>query len=132
MARKICLCVLGVIFFSQSFAGGNDSIPLGKTVYKYLGIQVNPLIQQFLNFNSNPNINTNPYLFTYSRNDITTGKGTNFATGLSVNQSSSNDGVSSVTSNLVNVTFRYGFDKKYLQWEKLVPFWGVDFGFGVV
>lgn len=114
------------------FAGGSDSLPVSRTHHKYLGIQINPLIQQFISFNSNASINNNPYLFSFSKNNIKTGVGSNFATGLSVNQTSSNDGVSSMNSNLVNVTFRFGYEKKYLQAEKFVPFWGIDFGAGVV
>lgn len=132
MPRTLRLFFVLLCCATRALAGGSDSLPASKTHHKYLGIQINPLIQQFISFNSNASINTNPYLFTYSKNNIKTGVGSNFATGLSVNQSSSNDGVSSINSNLINATFRFGYEKKYLQSEKFVPFWGIDFGLGVV
>ncbi len=109
-----------------------DSIIGEKIVYKYLGIQSNLLLQQFISFNSNSSINTNPYIFSYSKNNIKTGRGTVFGTGFAVSESSSNDGVSSVEVQNINITLRYGFERKYLQQEKFIPFWGVDFGAGFV
>lgn len=132
MGKALRLFVLFSVLSFRVHAEYKDSIPPDKTIYKYLGIQINPLIHQFLSFNSNTTINNNPYLFNYSKNNIASGVGSNFATGFSVQQFTQNDGVSSVNTNLWNVTFRYGYEKKYLQLEKFIPFWGVDFGAGVV
>jgi len=103
-----------------------------KTVYRYLGIQANLLLQQFISFNSNSSINTNPYIFSYSKNNIKTGVGSVFGTGFSVNQNSSNDGVSAVDVQNANLSFRFGYEKKYFQEQKFIPFWGIEFGFGGV
>ncbi len=116
------------------YAETRDSaeIFINKTTYKYLGIQANLLLQQFISFNSNSSINTNPYIFTFSKNNINTGAGFVFGTGFHVSESSANDGVSSITVQDANVSMRYGYEKKYLQKQKFIPFWGVEFAAGVV
>lgn len=95
-----------------------------------MGIQANLLLQQFISFNSNSSINNNPYLFSYSINNPRTGDGFAFGTGLSVIQSSTNDGVASITVQNINVSLRVGYEKKYLQKYKFIPFWGVEMGMG--
>lgn len=106
--------------------------PKTKTSSKYLGIQANLLLQQFISFNSNASINTNPFLFSYSKNDLKTGKGFAFGSGFNLSENSSNDGVSSVTVQNYNLAFRLGFEKKYFQDQKLIPFWGIEGAFGGV
>jgi hypothetical protein len=103
-----------------------------KRNYYYMGIQANLLLQQFISFNSNSSINSNPYLFCYAVNDPDRGGGFALGTGLSVNQSSTNDGVASVTIQNINVSIRLGYEKKYMQRSKFIPFWGVDMGMGGV
>lgn len=133
--KKIALLafVVPFCFFTsaQSYTPDSTYKPK-KLVYKYLGIQANLLMQQFISFNSNSSINTNPYIFTYSKNNIRTGNGSVFGTGFNISESSSNDGVSSITAQNANMTFRWGYEKKYLQNEKFIPFWGVEFAGGVI
>ena len=131
MIKKIVFSVLmaaNLISFSQK--NKFDSIPPGKIYYTYLGIQSNLLLQQFISFNSNASINTNPFVFSSCKNNIASGEGTAFGTGFSINETTNNDGVASITVKNANVTFRIGYEKKYLQRERLIPFWGVDFGLG--
>lgn len=129
--------ILSFLFICYNFINAQavvyDTLPFQKQKeYKYIGIQSNLLIQQFISFNSNSSINSNPFVFTYSKNDATTGKGTCFGTGFNVSETSSNDGVTSITVQNANVTIRYGFERKFLQYERLIPLWGMDFGAGVV
>lgn len=107
-----------------------DSVWYDKKNYYYAGIQANPLLQQFISFNSNSSINNNPYLFTYSINNGRRGTGFALGTGILVNQSSTNDGVASITVQNVNVSIRIGIDKKYFQRYKFIPFWGIEMGMG--
>ena len=106
-----------------------DSIWYEKKRFSYMGIQANLLLQQFISFNSNSSINNNPYLFSYSTND-NRGGGFALGTGFSVIQSSTNDGVASITVQNINVSLRIGYEKKYLQRQKFIPFWGIDMGAG--
>ena len=132
--KKTVLVILltSICSFSHAQQQHSDSSKTPSTHYKYLGIQANLLLQQFISFNSNSSINTNPYLFSYSKNNIKTGEGLVFGTGFNINDNSSNDGVSETSVKNVNVTFRLGYEKKYLQHEKFIPFWGVEVGAGVV
>lgn len=133
--RKLLLLVVlfqGSIALKAQQPATDVPAPVQKKEYRYLGIQANLLIQQFISFNSNASINTNPYIFSYSKNDIKTGVGFVFGTGLNVNENSSNDGVSAVNVRNANVTFRIGYEKKYFQDQKFIPFWGIDFGIGGV
>ncbi len=120
----------GITSFSQAQDAQTDNEEPEKVVYKYLGIQANLLFQQFISFNSNSSINTNPYIFTYSINNIKTGNGFVFGTGFNISDNSSNDGVSSVSVQNANITLRFGYEKKYLQQQKFIPFWGVEAGLG--
>jgi hypothetical protein len=99
---------------------------------RYLGIQSNLLLQQFISFNTNSSINSNPYLFSYSSVDRETGRGFALGTGLSVSENSSNDGVAAVTVRNTNVSIRLGWEKKYLQDHRFIPFLGVDGAIGAV
>lgn len=107
-------------------------IAKGKEYYKYIGIQSNLLLQQFISFNSNASLNTNPYVFSFARNNINTGAGFVVGTGFQVSEKSSNDGVSSINVQDANVTLRYGYEKKFMQKQKFIPLWGVEFAAGVV
>lgn len=125
--------LISLVFFAATcFAHGQtaDSSRYKGTEYKYVGIQANLLLQQFINFNSNSSINTNPYLFSFSKNNVKTGEGLNFGTGFLVTQNASNDGVSSINTQNVNITLRLGYERKYFQEQRFVPFWGIDFGIG--
>lgn len=132
--------LLALIFSALAFLFSNgqkviitDSmIPPGKKDYKYVGIQANLLLQQFISFNSNSSINSNPYIFSYAKNNIKTGAGFAMGTGFNVSENSSDDGVSSSHVQNANVTFRVGYEKKYFQRERFIPLWGIEFGAGVV
>jgi hypothetical protein len=134
MKRFFLLFAALCCFISHAQKDSRDSAEIAKNkkYYKYLGIQANLLLQQFISFNSNSSINTNPYVFSYSKNNIITGRGTVFGTGFNVSENSSNDGVTSVSVQNANITMRYGFERKYFQKEKLIPFWGIEFGAGFV
>jgi hypothetical protein len=108
-----------------------DSLPV-RNVYRYLGIQANALVQQFISFNSNMSINTNPYVFAFSKADKKTGKGFSFGTGFNISNQSKNDGVASVEEQNVNLAFRLGIERKFFQEDRFIPFYGCDIGFGVV
>lgn len=130
--RKLFLLLLFSPCFSiaQSWKGKPDSVWFEKKNYYYMGIQSNLLLQQFISFNSNSSINNNPYLFSYSINHGRTGHGFALGTGVSVNESSSNDGVASIHIQNANGTVRIGYEKKFLQQQKFIPFYGVEFGMG--
>jgi hypothetical protein len=133
--KYFCLLFLAALTLNldaQKIIIPDSTIPKEKTHYKYLGIQANLLLQQFISFNSNSSINSNPYIFSYSKNKIKTGSGFAFGTGFNISENSSNDGVSASNVKNVNFSFRIGYEKKYLQQERFIPFWGVEFGAGAL
>ena len=132
--RKIFLvCFLSAfVLHVDAQKDSSTYLPTRKKTYKYIGIQSNLLLQQFISFNSNSSINSNPYTLCFSSSNVNTGAGFALATGFNVSENSSNDGVSSIHLNTANVTIRVGFEKKYLQHQRLIPFWGAEFGMGVV
>jgi hypothetical protein len=137
MKRLFPLIILAVSFSAQGQTMQNgwlkpDTTAFTKARIHYLGIQSNLLLQQFISFNSNSSINTNPYLFSYSSLNREMGTGFAMGTGLSVNQNSTNDGVASVTVKNTNVSLRLGWEKKYLQQSRFIPFLGVDGAMGVI
>jgi hypothetical protein len=131
-----------IIFIAAYFSAQGQNVKPGwlkhdtdwfaKTKVRYLGMQSNPLLQQFLSLNGNGSINSNPYLFSYSSNDLETGKGFAFGSGFSINQSSSNDGIAAVTIKNTNVSLRLGWEQKYFQQSRFIPFVGIDGAFGVI
>jgi hypothetical protein len=126
----LLLCFLPCLLFSQYRKTKPDSSWFEKKNYVYMGIQSNLLLQQFISFNSNSSINSNPYLFSYAINHSQKGYGFALGTGISVNESSTNDGVASVKVQNTNVSLRVGFERKYLQQQRFIPFVGVEFGMG--
>src|SRR6218665_2368224 len=118
------ICLLHAFLYSNPWKDP-DTIVTTRPTYKYLGIQTNLLLQQFISFNSNTSINTNPYVFSYAKNNIRTGSGFAFGTGFNLSENSTNDGVSSVNVQNINVTIRVGYERKYLQKQRLIPFWGI-------
>lgn len=130
MRKLFLLLFIPLYSQSQSYRAKPDSVWYERPRYYYAGIQANLLLQQFISFNSNSSINSNPFLFSYSINDAERGGGFALGTGLSINQNSTNDGVASITTQNINVSIRVGFEKKYLQRQKFIPFWGVEMQMG--
>ncbi len=129
--RLVFLTVFAALCFKINAQRAKpDSIWYEKKRFTYMGIQANLLLQQFISFNSNSSINNNPYLFTYSTNNNHRGGGFALGTGFSVIQSSTNDGVASITIQNINMSLRVGYEKKYLQRQKFIPFWGLEMGMG--
>src|SRR5437016_2775290 len=108
--RFFLLCLLALTTVTAQ--SDLDTVPVPKTHYHYIGIQANQLLQQFISFNSNSSINTNPFLFTYASNNIRTGEGFAFGAGFLVTDNNTNDGVNEVSTRNVNFSMRLGYEKK--------------------
>lgn len=132
--RYVFLVVGGLCFLraAAQFETPDSLTEANRREYKYASIQINPLLQQFISFNSNSSINTNPYIFSFSRNNLATGNGFVFGSGFGVNSNSSNDGVSLIDITNYNVSFRIGYERKFLQRQKWIPFWGIETALGGV
>jgi hypothetical protein len=91
----------------------------------YLGLQVNELVRQILSFNSS-GIPSNPYFFNYSYvNDFGEGVNVSFAYTLDKINSSDNFG-NDITSNINNVFFRIGYEKRKVLSKRFIYGLGID------
>jgi hypothetical protein len=107
MFRKTTLAIGFVLCFSSAFA--QDSIP--KITRQYVGVQVNQLIRQILNFGGSAAVN-NPYLLTYAVNSRSTGWGANFGLGYTFNEFKDGDAFTQRSTKINEFYFRIGFEEK--------------------
>jgi hypothetical protein len=128
--RNALILVLSLIILNLFSQDNTDSLVRAERFkYHYVGVQSNLLLQQFLNFNSSA-VNSNPYLFSYSFNYKQNGNGIVIGTGLSASNNFSNDGVVEISDDRINIAGRIGFEKKFYQEEKFIPFVGLEVGLG--
>jgi hypothetical protein len=120
-------CCINNFSFAQSRYYAGDSTRASNT--KFIGLQANQLLKQFLSFNSSTVINNNPFLLTFSSCN-SKGRGFSMGTGLNFSDESSTDGVTSTQIKNRNFVFRFGFEAKFHLSEKWIPFWGLDFHLG--
>src|SRR5580704_1754660 len=73
--------------------------PNEKTYDQTVGVQLNDLIRQVLNFNNSTSTTpVNPYLLTYSINSHKTGWGLRFGVGYNYSSTSSDDGITAAST----------------------------------
>ena len=95
----------------------------------YVGVQVNALIRQVINFNNNTSIApVNPYLLTYSMNSKRYGWGFRAGLGYNYNSVSVNDGITESVSKLNDLQFRAGVERRFT----LSPRWSTGVGLDAV
>jgi len=116
-----------------------QSIPITDTSTKkkvkkfdhYIGVQMNELISEVLNFNNTSStttpINNNPYLLTYSMNSRKSGWGFRVGLGYNYNQSSTNNGIDATTTTINDLQLRVGVDKAFAISRKWSAGVGIDF-----
>ncbi len=83
---------------------------------QYVGVQMNLLVQQVLNFNNSSttnNTNNNPYLLVYSINSAKSGWGIRLGVGFNSNTASTNDGITSTHNDITNMHYRLGIEKTF-------------------
>ncbi|MCW3123095.1 MAG: hypothetical protein JWQ38_2587 [Flavipsychrobacter sp.] len=98
-----------------------------KKINHSIGVQVNDLVKQILNFNSSTtSTNTNPYQLTYSINSANKGWGIRVGVGYNYRSSSSNDGITSTKTNLDDVHARIGIERAYKISKKWTTGIGID------
>jgi len=131
--KKITLGTLLLIGCSHFSMAQTETMPPSekkeKMVDQFIGVQVNDLLRQVFNFNGSTSpLNTNPYLLTYSINSRTKGWGLRAGIGYNYSSTSSNDGITSVTNNLNDLSARVGIEKAC----ELSGKWTAGFGLDLV
>jgi hypothetical protein len=118
--------------YAQTDALATDA-PSGKsekTIDQYVGVQLNDLIKQVLNFNSTTATTTtpvNPYLLTYSINQRKTGWGIRLGVGYNYNSTYSNDGITETSTKINDLQLRLGIEKAFKLSDKWSAGAGIDF-----
>ena len=105
---------------------------LGKTPTQYpikpshyIGLQVNELFRQLLNFSGSTSSLINPYTLTYTYNN-TAGKGISLGVGYFTSKIVK-EGIVNDTTNIHNtINFRVGYDKKIRIGKRWIAGWGID------
>ncbi len=98
-----------------------------KTHDHYVGVQLNGLIRQVINFNNNTSTTpVNPYLLIYSVNSIKSGWGLRAGVGYNYNSSTVKDGITEAVSKLNDIHARVGIEKRFKLSEKWSAGAGLD------
>src|SRR5690348_13582311 len=90
-----------------------DSTAHRKKIDHYIGVQINELIRQVLNFSNTNNAITNPYLLTYTMHFNKPNIGIRLGFGYKYTSSTTDDGVTKTTSNLNDLSLRLGVERMY-------------------
>src|SRR5688572_22237944 len=108
MFKKIPL----IVSFSFFVFSATAQDTLTSTSNHYVGVQVNQLIRQILNFSGGSSSINNPYLLTYAVNSPQTGWGANFGLGYTFNEFNDGDAFIQRKTKINDFFFRVGFEKK--------------------
>jgi hypothetical protein len=123
MINQIRLTFIFSLVISFAFSQ-TDSLKQKKSVH-YLGVQANQLARQLLNF-GNASAIDNPYLLVYSVNAASSGMGLNAGLGYTYTQSKDGDSFNTRETNINNLFFRAGFEKKSSLGKRWIVSWGFD------
>lgn len=91
----------------------------------FLGVQVNELVRQIFSL-GNTNIPANPYFFNYTYTS-STGSGVSASFAYTKNQVSNDNNFNTLTTNIDNIAFRIGYEKKKTLSKRFIYSLGVDF-----
>jgi hypothetical protein len=129
--KKIILSFSFSIIALSVFAQQDPVEPLivrQKMFDHHLGVQVNQLIQQVLNFSGNINTNlNNPYLLVYSLTYKKLGLGLRIGAGYNYKSFTQDDGVTSNESKLNDYQLRIGIEKSITLSRRWEAGAGLDF-----
>jgi len=129
--RKFLLAILLTGYLSNVFAQ-NQPVPettkKEKQIDQFVGVQLNPLIRQVLNFNnSTASPIVSGYLLTYNINSRKTGWGLRLGAGVNYNTNWSNDGITETTTDNSHIQARIGIEKAFKLSDKWSAGAGADF-----
>jgi len=102
-----------------------------KKIDHYVGVQINGLIRQVLNFsNSASTTPLNPYLVTYSANLAKSGWGVRLGVGYTHTNINEDNGVSAKETRIDDKQLRFGIEKRFTLGKKWTAGAGLDGVYG--
>ena len=135
MKKTILAVILLMGCYGNSFAQNESGTPeppgtkKNKDVEQFVGVQINGLIKQVLNFNNtNSTTALNPYLLNYSISSKRTGWGLRLGLGYTYSSTYNNDGISETTTKINDLHCRLGIEKAF----KLSDKWSAGVGLDLV
>ena len=118
------MCIAG---YSQDLTSTqNSEVVETKVARHYVGIQVNELLRQLLNFGGTSNSVGNPYLITYAVNSTKNGVGFNFGLGYTYSSTSNGDPITPRTTIDHSLNLRFGLEKKFTIGKRWLSSYGLD------
>ena len=127
--RKPFFIASTLLFISiNAFSQTDDEKPETRRYTHQVGVQVNELIRQVFNFNSNTanTANTNPYLLVYHINARKSGLGLRIGLGYNYQNFTNDDGITRQESTLNDFRGRFGFEKMFHISRKWTAGAGID------
>lgn len=97
-----------------------------NTSGQFIGVQVNQLIRQILNFSSAGFSVDNPYLITFSSNSSATGRGINLGLGYTVNHFQDGDAFTRRHNEVREFSLRIGWERKLALSSRWIVSYGLD------
>lgn len=110
----ICILMAGCMQYGYAQQEAVPELKKVKTHDHYVGVQLNSLIRQVVNFNNNTSTTpVNPYLLVYSVNSIKSGWGLRAGLGYHYNSSTTKDGITETKSEINDLNARVGIEKRF-------------------
>jgi hypothetical protein len=108
--------LLSMLFCYTQFASAQDnnsSTNNDKLFEHSVGLQVNQLIRQVLNFSNTTTPNNNPYLLTYGIRNLKNNWGLRLGLGYNYNANTSDDGITKSDNKINDLQLRLGIEKYF-------------------
>lgn len=122
-----CFLIAGCTQFANAQTETVVDVKKEKTHNHYVGVQLNSLIRQVINFNNNTSTTpVNPYMLIYSVNSVKTGWGLRAGAGYHYNSSNVKDGVTETDAKINSLQLRVGIEKRFELSRKWTAGAGLD------
>lgn len=127
MKKFLITCILAT-GCAQQLHAQTDSVPEKKEkIFEHsVGVQINTLIREVLNFSNAPVGSVNNNLLIYSINLKKTGWGARAAVGYTYNSNATDDGITKTVTDINSLHFRFGIEKAFWLSQKWSAGVGID------
>lgn len=114
----------------QEMSFSNGKTNKSPNAVRYFGLEINQLLQQIIDLNSNNNASSSPYQIQYSSNSRKTGRGVSY--GLAYGRNKFKDDSNATIRETIDrsISFRIGYERKSNWGKKWIALHGYDFTLG--
>src|ERR1043165_3893363 len=121
-----CIFVAGCTYYAHA-QQETPAAPKERKHNHYVGVQLNGLIRQVINFNNNTaSTLVNPYMVVYSVNSVKTGWGLRAGLGFQYNSSNVKDGITETDQKINDINGRIGIERRFQLSRKWTVGAGLD------